>query len=479
MYGYKWEIVAYRAAWVSVTQIPFVYLLSCKFNPITLLTGISYERFNWLHRWAARTVFLTIIVHWSFFFTEWSLAGYVKVELELMSMVKYGFGAWAAIGWMILSGFGFFRHLSYEIFVAQHICAAATLLWLLFVHVPIYARYNVYMAIGFVAFDWSARTICAVLRNTHILDRVRGGTPGYSARLEPLLGDMVRVVIDDTSCSWKAGQHVYISIPRLRPFELHPFTIANACHRGRDGERNPLTMVVKAHSGFSRKLLRAATSSDNQDRTFRVFLSGPWGSPPDLNHYESIVLIACSSGASFVIPLVQEIMNRRSCVRRVMLHWIVRREEHLSWYKSELLSLVAAAQNAQMYLQISVHVTQWSTPAPTPTLEEKKSTDEFIRAVDSYSSTGSSSGHPSSSDEERTLNAHASLTVTHGGRPTVESMIRPVVEADSGETAVVVCGGVSITAQARTFVAALSDERAVQKGSGAQGIYLFTETYGW
>jgi hypothetical protein len=58
-------------------------------------------------------------------------------------------------------------------------------------------------------------------------------------------------------------------------------------------------------------------------------------------------------------------------------------------------------------------------------------------------------------------------------------MIRPPVEAALGETAVVTCGGAEITAQARTFVARLSDERAVHKGTGAQGIYLFTESYGW
>ena len=63
MYPYKWEKPAFRAAWISVSQVPFVYLLSCKFNPISLMTGISYERFNWLHRWAARTVFMTVSMH--------------------------------------------------------------------------------------------------------------------------------------------------------------------------------------------------------------------------------------------------------------------------------------------------------------------------------------------------------------------------------------------------------------------------------
>lgn len=479
IYGYKWEIVGFRAGWASVTQIPFIFLLSCKFNPITLLIGISYERFNWLHRWAARTIFLTVIVHWSFFFTEWSLAGYVKVELEMMSMVKYGFGAWAVIGWMILSGFGFFRQLSYEFFVAQHICAAATLLWLLYVHVPIYARYHVYMAMGFVALDWIARVFWVVWQNTHIRDRVRGGAPGYSARFESLPGDMVRIVIDDTAFTWKAGQHVYISIPRVGPLELHPFTIANACHRFQNGQRSPLTLFAKARPGFSRRLLKAATSADNHERILRIFLSGPWGSPPDIYHYESLVLVACSSGASFVVPLVQELVNRRNCVRNTSLHWIIRSEGHLSWYERELLALVEAARCVQIRLQISVHVTQWSTAAADPTAERGKSTDESIRAVDLSSALDSSSRHLSSPENGELPTTAASLTVNHGDRPSVESMIRPVVEDASGETAVVVCGGVSVTAQARTFVAALSDERAVHKGSGAQGIYLFTETYGW
>lgn len=71
-----------------------------------------------------------------------------------------------------------------------------------------------------------------------------------------------------------------------------------------------------------------------------------------------------------------------------------------------------------------------------------------------------------------------SLSTSCLRRPSVESLIRPAVETVHGDTAVVVCGGVSLTAQTKTFVSALSDKRAVQKGSGAQGMFLFTETYG-
>ena len=489
MYPYKWEIVGFRAAWVSVAQIPFIYLLSCKFNPISLLTGISYERFNWLHRWAARTVFLTIIVHWSFFFQEWSLAGFVKLQLEMMPMVKYGFGAWAVIGWMIFSGFGFFRALSYEIFVAQHICAAATLLWLLYVHVPAYARYNIYMAIAFVAFDWISRIGWALLRNTHILDNVRGGDPGYLARLETLPGGMVRITIQDTAFSWKAGQHAYISIPRIGPLELHPFTIANVSASGRDGGIASMKMLVKAHSGFSRRLYKAASQQDSQSTTYRAFISGPWGSPPDLRHYESLVFIACSSGVSFTMTLLQDIVGKQTSKRKIVFHWIIRSDDHLSWFRPELLDTVETARRSSLRLQIFVHVTQFS---PTTLRVSSSAGDEASLQVTTCTSDSGSDLVPSSSSgtslaDEKTpfssavedIPTASKVTITHDGRPSIECLIRPVVEAAHGETAVVVCGGVSITAQARTFVAALSDERAVHKGSGAKGIFLFTETYGW
>ena len=51
------------------------------------------------------------------------------------------------------------------------------------------------------------------------------------------------------------------------------------------------------------------------------------------------------------------------------------------------------------------------------------------------------------------------------------------MEATGGETSVVVCGGQSLVAKVRTSVASLSDERAIHKGTGAQGIYLHVEEY--
>lgn len=494
-YAYKWEKVGFRAAWVSVTQLPFIYLLSCKFNPISILTGISYERLNWLHRWTARTLFLTIIVHWTFFFQEWVEADFVKLQLEMMPMVKYGFGAWGVITWMVLSSFGYFRAVSYEIFVAQHIVAAAVLLWLVFIHIPAYAQYNIWMCVGFLAFDWGCRIVHGFLRNTHLLSKLSLKAPGYSASTEVLPGNMVRLTLHDVDFTWKAGQHVYISVPTLRPFEVHPFTIANTSNAEDSSGGRELTVLMKAHGGFSRSLHKAAKRDAQNARSRRVFLLGPWGIPPDILHYETVVLVACASGASFIVPLLENLVTKRGCVQRIQLHWIVRSQAYIAWFDEELRTIAAAARLASMQLHIAIHITgssesdsesdsppQSSSQANTPALTAQASTESSRSASlnGAFAEKDHKSNFAATAHEKEYMTDHRpATTLRFASRPTVESMIRPPVEAATGETAVITCGGSEITAQARTFVAKLSDERAVHKGTGAQGIYLFTETYGW
>lgn len=64
-------------------------------------------------------------------------------------------------------------------------------------------------------------------------------------------------------------------------------------------------------------------------------------------------------------------------------------------------------------------------------------------------------------------------------RPALDGAIRDAVEHAWGETGVVVCGGKALSGYVRNEVARLSDERAVHKGSGAQGIALHVEEFGF
>jgi predicted ferric reductase len=98
---------------------------------------------------------------------------------------------------------------------------------------------------------------------------------------------------------------------------------------------------------------------------------------------------------------------------------------------------------------------------PAPVQLEKESSDAKTDAQ-SLTSDDSSFIHP---------------TIV-SGRPTPRTIIRKVLEKAEGESAVVVCGPRGLADDVRRSVVSLSDERAVHKGTGAQGIYLHVENFG-
>lgn len=503
-YAYKWEIVGFRAAWVSVTQLPLIYLLGSKVNLVSLVTGISYERLNWLHRWIGRTLFLTVIVHWSFFFREWWLADFVDLELGMMPMVKYGFGAWGVLGWMVLTGFGFFRHLAYEFFVLQHIASFTVLLWLVYIHVPAYAQYNVWMAVSFVALDHIWRYIAIVVQNIHLgftsNARRQKYALGFSAQAQALPDDYVIMTIDNLTVSVGVGQHVYVSLPRCGFLQWHPFTIVKAL--GSTSGR----IVLKAHSGFTRKLLESAKQQPQRD--FRIIVSSPFGSPPldIIERCDSLILWATSTGATFTVSILQHVANKRLGIRRICFYWVVRDISHLDWFSSDIVSALDKLRSSGIKVCVQIYVTrQWNTHRTLPfTLQspslssQSDKTDserrglsedvallstEKIREASRISSdtkaTEIRNTSVRSSSSSTDLSASSSFPVTHGRPVSLDPLIRPTVEESDGETAIIACGNPTFMAEIRNYAAALSDERAVHKGTGAQGIFLFTETYGW
>jgi NAD(P)H-flavin reductase len=73
---------------------------------------------------------------------------------------------------------------------------------------------------------------------------------------------------------------------------------------------------------------------------------------------------------------------------------------------------------------------------------------------------------------------HPSITI-YTGRPKTRDIIRRSLEQALGEAAVVVCGPQGLVTDVMRDVCALSDERAVHKGTGAQGVYLHTESFSY
>ena len=63
------------------------------------------------------------------------------------------------------------------------------------------------------------------------------------------------------------------------------------------------------------------------------------------------------------------------------------------------------------------------------------------------------------------------------GRPVFDNLFRDAVCHAEGEIAVTVCGPLGLSVSVRSSVVRISDELAVHKGSGLQGIYLHVENF--
>jgi NAD(P)H-flavin reductase len=508
---YYYERIGFRNAWISVTQVPLVYLLASKSSIIGYIIGSSHERLNWLHRWVSRTLLITVTVHGGFFIREWMKADFVLLELEMMPVVKYGMGAWGVLVWTFITSLSPLRSMAYQVFVLQHIVAAAVLLWLLSVHVPSYAIYNIWFAIGAVSFDWVLRLCMGFYRNI----RIRRGSScsctkriGHQVDVRASGSDISIITVRDMHLSWKPGQHVYLWVPALGPLEMHPFTIATPRQKSEGHHCNVIQLAIKAQSGFSRRLYRYAIKTQGiLNSSLTGFILGPYGLPPQWDAYETLILISASTGASFTLPILESILEGKKtvCTQRIKFLFAVRQRNHIEFYTKRLSEALAQAQVVGIDLHVEIAVTgdeasladdEKVVPVPENSdvdisknamivVEESKDAQYPVGFVKSLSmSTSTSSSSRGSLEKEygyesglgNSIKTSDSIKYSYG-RPDIDSFLRNPVEETGGETAVAVCGGKPLVARVRNSVASLSDERAVHKGTRAQGIFLHVEEY--
>jgi NAD(P)H-flavin reductase len=585
--AYYYEKIGFRAAWISLMQVPLIILLAGKVNIIGMLIGTSYERLNWLHRWISRILLVSVAVHAGFFLREWIRADFLSELLQIMPVVKYGMAAGGLLLWMNLSGIAPVRHAFYEFWVIQHLISIAVFLWLLYKHVPAYAMFYVWMSVAFITFDRSIRMIWGAYRNFKVrsggsvlklADRV-----GYRTELYALPGETTRVVLKNVPFTWTPGQHLYIWIPRIGFLETHPFTISNISSdlpstlpppnsTGITSSTRTAALEIRAHSGFSRRLFRLASkhsATSDKPLELRSFIQGPFGSHPEWNTFESLVLISASTGASFTLPILESILADPCCVRKCHFILLVRKTPQCSCYLHRLR--VAARSHRHPNLIVSIHVAVTGTDdgedgvgriegelqgrcccgPEKPGAGCMCGSDEATKPEGKRFSTMSVSDDDTSSDREPALQSCCapveeepqsccapveeepepksccqpskdsetrisvsseysasnpqvkladkkvnefttsispvvSLSTSQtrdvqfvSRRPMLSHTIRTTVEEARGETCVVVCGGKELSGSVRNEVARLSDERAVHKGTGAQGIRLWVEEFGF
>jgi predicted ferric reductase len=588
LYGFdindRWsrEDIGYRCGFVAIAQLPLIFLLAGKNNIVGYLTGISYERINWLHRWCARCLLLTTTIHMGYFFADWAPYDYIGVQLKENTLVWKGVVAWAVLVWIVFSSMTPIRGWSYEVFVLQHLVSFAVLIGFVYIHTPAEVHVYVWVSVALFFFDRFVRLLRVLYANIsffHPKQRRAGEMSGLwacKAEFTPLSDKTTRIVIQNPPISWTPGQHVFLSCQSIVPLQNHPFTVASIPADGK------MEFLVKAETGGTKRFFRHAEkthgplASSPRSCTRTVAIEGPYGCIRPLRQFDSVVLLAGSTGATFTVPLLRDILQgwkenasperntaslfrpqTGAVTRHVRFVWVVRSRGQLVFFSEQLAAVSSDFRTLQddlkhIKLELTVYLTcdesfteehktflsKISAPdlnftsktskdtqhgavefrSRTPSLNEKQKTDDSKEEIkelgDSCEPYGTccckttvdetlspdtisapcccgaskaentsarrisrSLSVPSTSSQQKPL-LHQSIQV-FSGRPNPREIIRRSLEQALGESAVVVCGPRGLISDVKNDVCSLSDERAVHKGTGAQGIYLHTESFGY
>ncbi|EAT88611.2 hypothetical protein SNOG_03406 [Parastagonospora nodorum SN15] len=336
--------VAFRAAWVTLTQIPLVYLLAARCGPFDLVTGVSHEQINWLHRWVGRTILVSATVHVVVMKTSISTTDILKSQEEGMAVVRYGVATYAMLIWIAITSILPLRQCSYQLFYLNHYVSTFAFLFVAFQHVPAYARPPIYLAIGIFALDKSLVAYFFLRTNVAI---------------EP--------------------SHVRLCIPALGRFEVHPFTPANCSampppplpprkdlEPGRKLEQprqtSEMILMIKSKSGFTQRLVEyhrtwlarpCPNATEPEDQTLTAYIDGPYGVAPKWHEYENLVLMSSSTGVSFILAILDHL--EQLCftagadeikTRHVKFVWVIR---HLDPAFEEIVKAIVGRCSATLH----------------------------------------------------------------------------------------------------------------------------------
>ncbi|KAJ3766319.1 iron reductase [Lentinula raphanica] len=215
--------------------------------------------------------------------------------------------------------------------------------------------------------------------------------------------NMTLIRVQDCDTNWIAGRHVRLRVFFSgRVFESHPLMVMNAraayeCQPSLTGHwaralNDYAGVTVEGTAVLARNAIWVAEKKKKKailsvisdqpallpEVPVQVMLDGLYGGCSlDLGHYETVLLIAGESGATFTVCVLDDIVGRcarlgrpnNERTRRIEFVWCLRSYPGINWFTSLILSTAnVVADCPDLDLQISVYVTCLCNPEAVPSI---------------------------------------------------------------------------------------------------------------
>jgi predicted ferric reductase len=488
-----------RIGVLAYALTPLSIMLSSRESILSLVTGLPYQSFNFLHRWLGYIIFAQ-----SFFHT----IGWVLVETWLYQpqpsvgkeWIVQKYMIWGCVAMLlllilvVLSTPWAIKAFGYEFFRKAHYVLAMLYIGACWGHWDKLECFLIpALAVWFI--DRGARGVRTALLHYNFLPSGHMGFRAAPANItffkDGANGDVVRLDFDHPHDAWDVGQHFYLMFPESSIWQSHPFTPLSQPVYGQDTQRH--SYIFRAKKGETKKIAalsakRAARMNDHEesheglmaDAKLSVVLTGPYGERTmrDLPVDDSNILcIAGGTGITYVLPVLLDLASRpQSIDRRMSLIWVVRHRRDIDWVAPELAILKRKCPNLRTGIHIYVTRTVEDVDPTAPTVSEKATVNDCSKEIEPASNSQSSSASLSSA-----LSVHgvskSELGLNHyQARPDLAALVPEFINTTcQGRTDVFASGPGEMISDLRSIIARSNKGGEVWKGEDRFDVRLMCD----
>lgn len=337
-----------RVGVLAYALTPFSVLLANRESVLSLLTGVPYQSFNFLHRWLGYLIFLQSSLH---------TIGWCIIEIRLyqpqptvaMKWIVQTYMIWGVVAMLLLLIlFGLstpwgIRMTGYEFFRKSHYVLAMVYIGACWAH---WEPLNCFMipCLVFWFLDRFARLVRSALLHYQLLPSgSMGFRPAYASITrfpDSERGDVIRLDLENDQDPWAVGQHFYLCFTESSIWQSHPFTPLNApfVQNGKVSH----SYILRAKGGETKKLAEIAEKKMVDlavKPTTPLILTGPYGESllESVTPETNIICVAGGTGITYVLPLLLELARHPgSSDRTIELIWAMRHADNAEWVQKEL-----------------------------------------------------------------------------------------------------------------------------------------------
>lgn len=363
-----------RSGQLAALNIIPTVLFALRNNPLIYITGVSYEAFNLIHRWAARISVAEVIIHTVCWLVNTLRSGggrQVRVSLATSESFKWGMVSTAFFTTVVIVSSSPIRHAFYETFLNGHRIMVALGLVGLYIHIdkanlPQLPYIQLVFAMWGAEWFWRCARICYFN-----ISRRKGLT---KVTVEALPGEACRVTFDlRRPWLYTPGCHVHAYLPSMALWSSHPFSVAWAESRSKspplevEGEKLPsknpsemftsvtgadkraslmprmsvyskgpnssvnalsekpklpnpsvpvesevtsISLIMRARQGMTRKLYDKASKLPSGTLTTWGAMEGPYGGHETFASYGTVILFAGGVGITHCVGYVHHLLTQ-------------------------------------------------------------------------------------------------------------------------------------------------------------------------